>query len=310
MVQLDTNCRAELGVKQMKRIIADNCSPSGSLDVDRFQQAILSYRNTIDPITKSSPAIVLFGRPIRDMIPVPIGKYTPHETWRELMDHREKAKAKRHSLGHEQWSEHVRNLPALSVGDHVYIQNQVGNNPRRWERTGVIVEVKQHDQYNVKVDGSGRVTLRNRKYLRKFVPFMSEPRYLPTSSQPTAPAAPGPVLIPTEASPKTLASSPPRTPPAMPPSGTLPIPSLTSPTTSGVNTTLARRLSFESPTTSPRSSSNSPAPASPQEEQQIPSISTSPLKKKGSRMLNEVKPWNNQGIKEDPIVQTRLRKRT
>ena len=141
------NCRAELGVKQIKRIIAGNCSQAGSLDVDRFQQAILSYRNTIDPITKSSPALVIFGRQIRDMVPIPAGKYSPHDAWKELMNHREKALAKRHSLGHERWSEHVRSLPALKVDDFVYVQNQTGNHPRRWERTGKIVEVLQNDQY-------------------------------------------------------------------------------------------------------------------------------------------------------------------
>ena len=30
-------------------------------------------------------------------------------------------------------------------------------------------------QYNVKLDGSGRITLRNRRHLRKFTPFYSNP---------------------------------------------------------------------------------------------------------------------------------------
>ena len=50
-----SNCRAELGVKQIKRIIMDNCSSSGSLDVDTFHGAILSYRNTVYLTTKFSP---------------------------------------------------------------------------------------------------------------------------------------------------------------------------------------------------------------------------------------------------------------
>ena len=57
------------------------------------------------------------------------------------------------------------------MGDHVYVQNLVGNHPRRWERTGTVVEVRQHHQYVVKLDGSGRPTLRNRQHLRKFTPF-------------------------------------------------------------------------------------------------------------------------------------------
>ena len=47
------------------------------------------------------------------------------------------------------------------------IQNQTGRFPIRWDKTGVVVQVGENDQYIVKVDGSGRLTLRNRKYLRK-----------------------------------------------------------------------------------------------------------------------------------------------
>ena len=53
----------------------------------------------------------------------------------------------------------------------VFVQNQVGNKPRRWDKTGTIVECKDFDQYLVKMDGSGRLTLRNRKFLRKRTPL-------------------------------------------------------------------------------------------------------------------------------------------
>ena len=85
--------------------------------------------------------------------------------------HREQALAKRHSLEHEKWTQHTRALSPLSVGDHVYLQNLTGNHPKRWERTGTVVEVRQFHQYVIKVDGSGRLTLRNRQHLRKFTPF-------------------------------------------------------------------------------------------------------------------------------------------
>ena len=69
-------------------------------------------------------------------------------------------------------SEHTRQLPQLKVGDTVRIQNQVGNYPRRWDKTGTVVEVRQHDQYVVKVDGSGRATVRNRRFLRQYTPVV------------------------------------------------------------------------------------------------------------------------------------------
>ena len=116
-----SNCRAELGVKQIKRIIMDNCSSSGSLDVDTFHAAILSYRNTVDPTTKFSPALAVFGRQMRDGLPVLPGHYNPHSTWRELLDHREAAMAKRHVAHHEAWSEHTTRLPPLTVGMKVFV---------------------------------------------------------------------------------------------------------------------------------------------------------------------------------------------
>ena len=188
------NSRAELGVKQIKRILTDNISPSGSLDVDSFHRAILSYRNTIDPVTKFSPALAVFGRPVRDGLPVLPGKFNPHNTWTELLDHREKAMAQRHVAHHETWSEHTKILPALAIGTKVHIQNQVGNYPRRWERSGTIVETRDNDQYLVKVDGTGRLTLRNRKFLRSYKPIFKKAELTPTvpapaTSPPVKPSA-------------------------------------------------------------------------------------------------------------------------
>ncbi len=90
---------------------------------------------------------------------------------RDTLRAREDALRKRHIKTHEYWSEHTKRLPALAVGDYVRIQNQTGQHPNKWDRTGTVVEVKQHNQYQVKVDGSGRVTLRNRRFLRKFTPI-------------------------------------------------------------------------------------------------------------------------------------------
>ena len=47
--------------------------------------------------------------------------------------------------------------------------------PNKWDKTGIVVEVRQFDQYVIRVDGSGRVTLRNRRHLRKYVPFLPHP---------------------------------------------------------------------------------------------------------------------------------------
>jgi len=100
----------------------------------------------------------------------------------------------------ERLMEHTRHLPPLVVGDQVRIQNQTGPHPTKWDKTGIIIEVRQFDQYVVRVDGSGRVTVRNRKFLRKYLPVV--PRH-PHSSldtdlayRPLAPAKPSSPLSP------------------------------------------------------------------------------------------------------------------
>jgi hypothetical protein len=166
-----SNCRAEIGVKTAKRIISENTDHNGSLDLDAFRRAVLSYRNTPSPDSGISPAQCLFGRPIKDFIPIKRNRYLPHHTWSDTLDKREDALRNRHQRMVEKWSEHTKSLPPLKVGDLVRVQNQVGKAPRKWDKTGTIIEVKQHNQYIVKIDGSNRATLRNRKFLRKYEPM-------------------------------------------------------------------------------------------------------------------------------------------
>ena len=167
-----SNSRAEIAVKTVKRLIMENTGPAGSLDTDKFQRALLQYRNTPDRDTGLSPAMCVFGRSVRDFIPVHPGRYLPHPAWRETLLAREEALGNRHQKCSEKLTEHTRCLPPLKIGDCVRVQNQSGPYPNKWDRTGVVVEVRQFDQYVVRIDGSGRVTLRNRKFLRKYIPVM------------------------------------------------------------------------------------------------------------------------------------------
>ena len=170
-----SNKRAEVGVKSSKRLIQDNIKPNGDLDTEKFSRALLIHRNTPDPSTNMSPAMIVFGRQLRDHIPAPIGDFHPRKEWQELHRKREEAFCHRHVKLMEDKSRHTSKLKQLSPQDKVYIQDQKGRTPRRWNRTGVVLELLPHNSVLVKVDGSGKITKRNRQFLRYYEPFSIEP---------------------------------------------------------------------------------------------------------------------------------------
>ena len=169
-----SNCRVEITAKTVKQIITDNTTPNGSLDTDSLQRAILQYRKTPDPNAQLSPAQCVFGWPIKDFIPILPGRYQPQPTWSDTLATREEALRNRHMKAAKRWSEHTKRLPPLAVGNHVRIQNQTGPYAIKWDKTGVVVEVCQCDQYVVHVDGSGRMTICNWKFLRKYIPVQTK----------------------------------------------------------------------------------------------------------------------------------------
>ena len=153
----------------------ENIGPTGSLDNDNFLRAMLQIRNTPDPDCNISPAEIVFGRPIRDAFSFVnrCSKFSNplvHPEWRKAWSLKEKAMRCRMTRTCEKLNEHTRKLQPLQVSDHVFIQNQHGAHPSKWDKSGKIIDVKPHNQYLVKVNGSGRVTVRNRRFLRKFTP--------------------------------------------------------------------------------------------------------------------------------------------
>jgi hypothetical protein len=165
----------------------DNVGPSGSVDTDGLLRALLQLRNTPDPDCNMSPTGVIFGRQIRDAFSF-INRWEKFDNpsvrplWREAWTARENAMRTRYTRSQEALGAHSRDLPSLSVGSRVFIENQRGPHPTKWDKSGVVVEVSPHDQYTVKTDGSGRLTIRNQRFRRAFTPpsaAICDPRQLP-----------------------------------------------------------------------------------------------------------------------------------
>ena len=152
-------------------MLRDNIATDGSLNTDSFLRALLLHRNTPDRDTGLSPAQVIFGRSIRDFFPIKPGNLQLHPEWRLTMEQREAALARRHARRDKDLTEHTKILSPLKVGQVVLVQNQTGNKPLRWDKSGQVVEILEFDQYRIKMDGTGRSSLRNRKFLRAITPF-------------------------------------------------------------------------------------------------------------------------------------------
>ena len=56
------NGRAKLAVKSTKLLLMKNVGPNGELHNSRMVQALLTQRNTPDPVCKLSPAQIPLGR--------------------------------------------------------------------------------------------------------------------------------------------------------------------------------------------------------------------------------------------------------
>ena len=210
-----SNGRAELAVKVAKRILLGNCEVNGDIDNEAIARALLQYRNTPLQGIGLSPAQILYGRDLKDCLPSQQDALKIRPEWRIAADEREQSLRIRHVKAAEWYNEHVKDLPELHEQDHVAVQNQDGSHPNRWDKTGLIVQKLPFRQYHVKMDGSNRLTLRNRKFLRKIDPVCASPaipRFTPSKSstdtrqpthtstppQPTVPAqsALAPALVP------------------------------------------------------------------------------------------------------------------
>ena len=87
-------------------------------------------------------------------------------------EYRERTLAMKREMDDERWSQRKRDLDDLQVGTPVSIQNQTGNHPNKWDKTGMVLENKPHSQVVIRVDCSHRITTRNRRFVRPLNPAL------------------------------------------------------------------------------------------------------------------------------------------
>ena len=191
-----SNGRAEAAVKTAKMIMRNNTGRAGSLEMERIASALLQYHNTPLREGDKSPAQLLLGRQLRGGVPVSATQLLIQQHWKDDLNRRERMMAEKAERMQEE-SRPARNPLKLVVGQHVRLQNPV---TKRWDRTGVITRIlRPIRQYTIRLDGSGRLVLRNRRFLRPISPVTGTRNHgderpeRPTPVTEAVPAAPAPV---------------------------------------------------------------------------------------------------------------------
>ncbi len=161
-----SNGRAEAAVKSAKRIISDHVSESEPYNHKKIALAILQHRNTPMSDLQLSPAQLLFHRQIRDRVPTHPKHLRLHKEWILTSRQREELYKTKNEAAMRRYNHISTNLSPLHVRDRVLVLTQEKN--PRWTISGVVVMKLPFRRYKIKLDGSGRIVVRNRRFLRKY----------------------------------------------------------------------------------------------------------------------------------------------
>ena len=179
-----SNGHAEAAVKAVKYLIM-KVAPTGTLNED-FDRGLLELRNTPRQDGRS-PAQVLYGRPLRSLIPAHSASFA--SKWQAKTEVCERRAAARSKDVRLRYDSHAKPLPPLRLGDQVRIQDPT---TKRWDKVATVMGVGKSRDYLVRTM-SGRVLWRNRRFLLKIpaptdIPKGEEP---PDEGSPKLPATPG-----------------------------------------------------------------------------------------------------------------------
>ena len=152
-----SNGHAESAVKAVKHLVL-KVAPSGKLNED-FDRGLLELRNTPRQDGRS-PAQVLFGRPLRSLVPAHSASFA--SKWQEKAEESERRAAARVEDVKQRYDSHAKPLPPLHPGDNVRIQDPTS---KRWDKVAIVMGQGKSRDYIVRTT-TGRVMWRNRRFLR------------------------------------------------------------------------------------------------------------------------------------------------
>ncbi len=158
-----SNGKAEATVKSMKKLI-QSAWQGRSLNETTLAKALIQYRNTPSRKDRLSPAQKLYGRPIQDTLPAHRRSFAP-EWQRSATEAESQAQATSDSI-ETTYNSKARALPEIHAGSRVAVQN---HETKRWDTYGTVAEIGPHRRYFIKTQ-SGRILVRNRRFLRRRIP--------------------------------------------------------------------------------------------------------------------------------------------
>ena len=190
-----SNGLAEEAVKNAKKMITatfdwntKRCRPA------EIAAGLLLFRNTPRSPTNLSPNEIVFGRTVRDNLPISRAHFRPQARY-EVEKRLQEVRALRDKQN-ESGGKTTFELPLLSPGQRVRIQDPVS---KRWTSTGTIVSFGSNErEYIVRSDRNDRNYRRNRRFLR--------PEVVPAKPPPSQPVQ-APSLTPGESEPQEVVPS-------------------------------------------------------------------------------------------------------
>ena len=131
---------------------------------------MLCHANTKCKVLQNSPDELAYGRCLKDFFPRSVASLLPIPANLMSGEMKDKLQGKIRADGAKRWSEHTRVLPELKIGNFVQIQNLRGRNPLKSDYNGIVMGKSNPNSYAVKVNGTDRVTVRNRVPCKEFCP--------------------------------------------------------------------------------------------------------------------------------------------